>query len=64
MLIFAIIALKLQQINFNMIHVHSENIKMEILMETPLFLYDATDLLQSFFENKIYRISRKWRLNC
>ena len=56
MLILAIIALKLQQNSFNMIHVHSENIKMEILTKNTLVFVRC----YSFFKNKIDGISRKW----
>ena len=55
MFIFEIIALKLQQNNFNMIHVHSENIKMEILTKNTLIFVRR----YSFFENKIYGVSKK-----
>ena len=42
-----------------MIHVHTENIKMEIMTRNTIVLYDAAHLLQYFFKN-IYRISTKW----
>ena len=48
MFIFEIIALKLQQNNIKIIHVHSENIKMEILTKNTLIFVRR----YSFFENK------------
>ena len=55
MFILEIIALKLQQNNFNMIYVHAENIEMEILTKNTLIFVRH----YAFFENKIYGISRK-----
>ena len=54
MLIFAIIALKLQQNNFNMIHVHSENIKIEILTKiTLVFVRRYSFVAILFFKTKV-----------
>ena len=65
MLIFAIIALKLQKNNFNMIHVNSENRKMEILTKNTLvFVRRFSIIALLFFKTKFIEYRENGYLIC